>query len=102
MVKESVVQKRLMDAIEEEFPGVYLRKIHQSRYSHAGIPDLLGCIDGFFFAIEVKKTDGSTTKLQDRELKLIYEAGGLALICSGTDEIRMIINELRVQIQEAL
>lgn len=93
---EAAVQKKLKNRIEEEFPSVYLRKIHQTMYSHAGIPDLLGCLHGKFFAIEVKTVAGKLSRLQKRELSLIHRAEGLDLVCYGESEIEDIINELRV------
>lgn len=95
MVKESLVQKTLIDLIRQEFPDIYLIKIHQSRFSHAGIPDLLGCLRGRFFAIEVKTFTGKATALQMRELRFIDNAGGLQLICHGIEGIERTIDELR-------
>ena len=95
MVKEATVQKALVERLEHEFPGIYLRKIHQSRYSHAGIPDLLFCLNGHFGGIEVKTTTGKVSKLQDRELKLIIKAGGIALLCIGHGGIDEVIRVLR-------
>jgi hypothetical protein len=98
-VKESVVQKALMVELQNLYPTIYLRKIHQSQYSHAGIPDLLGCLNGKFFAIEVKTDTGKTTKLQDRELGQIKFAKGISLVCYGTKDIERVIDELRLQIR---
>ena len=92
--KESAVQKALVDAILKDFPGAYVRKIAQSMYSHNGIPDLIGCINGNFFAVEVKTEKGRPSRLQDYEIKLIKEAGGTALICYGKDAIPAIVMEL--------
>jgi len=94
---ESYVQKKLKEALETAFPEIYLRKIHQSMYSHNGIPDLLGCLNGHFFAVEVKTSNGIITKLQLRELRLIKEAGGIAMICYGKEGINEIIRVLESQ-----
>ncbi len=95
--KESYVQKKLLDKLYTSFPAIYVRKIHQSQFSHAGIPDLIGCLRGEFFGIEVKRSSGRVTKLQDRELNFIEMAGGISLVCYGTEDIEGIIDELRVQ-----
>lgn len=44
-----------------------------------GIPDIIGCFDGRFFAFELKVGKNKLTKLQLYVLKCIEKAGGLAL-----------------------
>lgn len=91
---ESRIQKKLMEALERAYPKIYLRKIHQTMYSHSGIPDLLGCLNGNWIAIEVKTNTGKLTKLQARELKLIDEAGGFGLVCHGEKDIPYVVSIL--------
>lgn len=43
-----------------------------------GIPDIIGCYKGKFFAWELKSKKGRATKLQLYILKLIQKAGGIA------------------------
>ena len=45
-----------------------------------GIPDILGCINGFFFALELKSKNMRPTKLQEYNLNLIAMAYGLAVV----------------------
>ena len=46
-----------------------------------GSPDKMGCVNGFFVALEFKATAHSTvTKLQEHKLKLISAAGGLGVV----------------------
>ena len=49
-------------------------------YARAGVPDIVGCYKGKFFAIECKAGKGKTTALQDRELDLIRSAGGVSFV----------------------
>ena len=91
---ESIVQKALMSALEKEFPTSYFIKVAQSIYSKAGIPDLVGSVNGKFVAIEVKTTKGKATKLQLRELRAISESDGLALICYGKEDIQYVIGAI--------
>jgi Holliday junction resolvase len=46
----------------------------------SGIPDIIGCKNGKFIAIECKAGKGKTTALQDRELVAICNAGGFTFI----------------------
>lgn len=54
----------------------------------AGIPDLIGCVDGKFFAFEVKVPgkEGKATKLQMLMIEKIKEAGGHATIISDPED----------------
>jgi Holliday junction resolvase len=54
-------------------------------YGRSGVPDIVGCCDGKFFAIECKAGKGVTTALQDNELRKIKEAGGIALVINETN-----------------
>ena len=46
----------------------------------SGVPDIVGCCRGYFFAIECKTKGNSTTALQERELQHIRDAGGQTFI----------------------
>lgn len=60
--------------------GVYYFMPPANGYGRSGIPDIICCVNGFFLAIECKAGKGKTTALQDREIALIKEANGLALV----------------------
>jgi Holliday junction resolvase len=49
-------------------------------YGKSGVPDILCCLFGYFVAIETKAGDNKPTALQEREIKRIKEAGGIALV----------------------
>ena len=90
--RESAVQKLMKEAIETKWPNCYIRKIHQSAYSHNGIPDLLACIEGDFIALEIKTDTGKVSKLQALEINAISEAGGLAVVVYGRKDIPYILD----------
>ena len=46
----------------------------------SGIPDIIGCYNGRFIAIECKAGKGKATALQERELIAIGNAGGFTYI----------------------
>ena len=50
----------------------------------SGIPDIIGCYQGRFIAIECKAGYGKATALQMRELNAIAKAGGLACLVNET------------------
>ena len=49
-------------------------------YGNSGVPDFLCCVNGEFLAIEAKAGKGTTTALQDKNLRDIKQAGGTAAV----------------------
>ena len=45
-----------------------------------GVPDIIGCWKGMFFGIECKAGKNKPTALQEKNLRDISDAGGLALV----------------------
>lgn len=78
MTPEAKVKAKIRKILEE-LECYYAMPIGTG-YGNAGVPDFLVCIRGCFVGIEAKAGKGTTTALQDKNLKLIREAGGLALI----------------------
>jgi Holliday junction resolvase len=60
--------------------GAYYAMPIGSGYGSSGVPDFLCCLNGEFLAIEAKAGNGTTTALQDQNLREIGDAGGRALI----------------------
>jgi hypothetical protein len=82
---EAKLTLKIRKALEAE--GAYVFKVHGGRFS-AGIPDLVGCMDGQFFGFEVKLPGrtNTVTKLQQANLTRIEEAGGVAAVVTTVDE----------------
>ena len=49
-------------------------------YGASGVPDIVGCYIGKFFAIECKAGKGKTTALQEKNIAQIITQGGLAIV----------------------
>lgn len=49
-------------------------------YGRSGVPDIIGCLGGIFFAIECKAGKNKPTALQEREMQRIRDAGGHTLV----------------------
>jgi len=88
MTPEAKVKKRVKEELDKM--GVYHFSPMQNGMGRAGIPDIIGCFDGQFIAIECKAGKGTTTALQERELTRIQNAGGYALVVNETN-----INQLQ-------
>jgi Holliday junction resolvase len=66
-------------------------------FGRAGIPDIIGCMDGQFIAIECKAGKGTTTALQGRELNAILNSGGTVFIARehNLGELKLLLEDLR-------
>ena len=62
-------------------------------YGTAGIPDIIACIDGRFFAFEVKQPGGRLTRLQETTIAKIEAAGGVALMVTSVAEVKALLAE---------
>ena len=49
-------------------------------YGRSGVPDIVGCVNGRFVAIECKAGLNQPTALQEREMENIKNAGGVAVV----------------------
>lgn len=78
MTPEAKVKKKVKEILDQM--EVYHFSPMQNGMGRAGIPDIIGCLDGQFLGIECKAGRGTTTALQERELTRIQNAGGYALV----------------------
>jgi Holliday junction resolvase len=83
LTPEAKVKKKVKEILDQM--GVYHFSPMQNGMGRAGIPDIIGCLDGCFIAIECKAGKGTTTALQERELTRIQNAGGYALVVNETN-----------------
>lgn len=99
MTPEGRTKKRIKDVLHEL--GAWYAMPMGTGYGRSGVPDFLVCLDGMFIAIEAKAGKGTTTALQERELKRIGEAGGLTFVVheEGLDtlarDLRTFVREKR-------
>ena len=72
-------------------------------FGRAGIPDIIGCMDGHFIAIECKAGKGKTTALQDRELNAILNHGGSVFIAreDNLEDLQQLLMGLRDELHRS-
>lgn len=63
------------------------------KYQKAGIPDIIACINGIYFEIELKSSSGQPSELQKHNLKLTNKANGFGILLypEGFEEFKKII-----------
>lgn len=84
---EASLQRKCQNIIRQY--GGYVFKNNGNMFTEAGRPDLVGCIKGQFFAIELKR-EGHMKELSDAQKivgKKIKAAGGIWI---ATDDILMV------------
>lgn len=72
-------------------PNCFAWKEHGGMYGTAGIPDIIACVDGRFYAFEVKTATGKPTVLQEATIQKIRNAKGQAFIVRSVDEVRAVL-----------
>ena len=63
-------------------------------YGRSGVPDIVGCVNGRFVAIECKAGLNQPTALQEREMENIKNAGGVAVVINE-GSVRGLVDLLR-------
>lgn len=63
----------------------YIKYWAGAQFTKEGIPDILACIDGKFFAIEIKAANGKPTIIQLVNLRKIRQAGGIGILLYPKD-----------------
>lgn len=74
MTPEKRVKTQVVAQLKEL--GAYYFYPVSGGYGASGVPDIVGCFRGHFFAIECKAGKGVTTALQDLNINKIKAAGG--------------------------
>lgn len=88
LTPERKVKQQVVALLNEA--GAYYFFPSANGLGRSGIPDIIVCYRGRFVAIECKAGKGKTTALQERELKRIGQAGGIALVIRE-DNINLVV-----------
>jgi Holliday junction resolvase len=81
---EGQVKKKLVAILKRMGAYYFFPATHG--YGRSGVPDVVGCFDGNFFAIECKAESKKPTALQLREMEQIALNGGAVFVYDGTME----------------
>jgi Holliday junction resolvase len=93
---EKKVKEKVVKYLKEYGKDIYYFFPATGGYGRSGVPDIVGCYKGMFFAIECKAGNNTTTKLQDFEIKRINESGGVAWVVneSNVDSVKVALESL--------
>lgn len=91
---ESKVKDKVRKILKES--GVYYFMPIGGMYSKIGVPDIICCYKGRFIAIECKAGKNKPTALQEREMRMIQDTGGYALVINEENiaDVRTLLETL--------
>lgn len=94
---ETRYQERVLEYLNSEVGGYWV-KIHASSYQTRGKPDIIGCYKGRFIGIELKRPDGKgrLAKLQQYNLRLIKENGGVGIENASLEELKELFKDDKI------
>ena len=78
MTPEGKVKKRAKEHLDTA--GAYYFMPATGGFGRSGVPDIVGCFNGVFFAIECKANGNKPTALQAQHMKRINDGGGIAVV----------------------
>lgn len=78
MTPEAKVKKKVVAELKR-FGAYYFYPV-TGGYGSSGVPDIIACLMGRFVAIECKAGKNKPTDLQEKNLRDISKAGGIALV----------------------
>ena len=87
---ESEIQSKILKHLNK-LPDCWAVKVISC--NRKGTPDILACINGKFYAFEVKRKGGVLADIQKVQLRRIEEAGGIAKAVYSLDELCDILHK---------
>lgn len=92
---EKRVKDKVVGILKDE--GVYYFFPATHGYGRSGVPDIVACVSGRFFAIECKAGKNKPTALQVREIESIRKAGGVAVVANeeNWEMVRDLVRKLK-------
>ncbi len=86
---EKELKNRVIRFIKKRYPEAWIYKA-ADRFT-SGIPDLLLCKQGRFYAVELKVGNNKATPIQEFVIRKIREAGGRVCVCRSVGEVERLI-----------
>ena len=87
---EAKIQKDILAHLNKQVGGFWWKDA-AGPYQRQGIPDIVGCHDGHFYAFEVKRPlVGELSAIQRHTLTAINAAGGSAYVVTSVEDVRQV------------
>ena len=92
---ESRLQRKIVEILKTEVGG-WWTKVHGGPYQVSGIPDLLGCVNGRFISLEVKRPGNKPTVRQLYVIQALQDNGAVAGIVHSPEEALALLKEVGI------
>ncbi len=86
---EQQLQRKLLRYLESK--GHYNTKVISA--NKKGVPDIIACVKGRFYGIEVKLPNGKVSELQEYNLEKIKASGGVGVVIRSLDELKELLGD---------
>ena len=90
-LSETKLKNKVIQFIRRQYPDAWIYKA-ADRFT-SGIPDLLLCKKGRFYAIELKVGSNKATPIQEFVMREICKAGGRVSVCRSVEDVKQFIKE---------
>lgn len=99
MTPETIFKNRVTKWFKDQQNAGQKLKFHKigaGGFQKAGIPDIIACVNGVYFEIELKSARGTPTDLQKYEIRKTNQANGFGLVVypDGFEDLKTIIKEV--------
>jgi hypothetical protein len=98
-MNETQLTAKVKRTIKRKFPHAWVYKT-SDRFT-SGIPDLIICMHGLFFAFEMKVGKNKATPIQQHTLDQIRAAGSNAIVAYAVEDVIAILDDADKAIREA-
>lgn len=88
-MKESHLQSKCIKILRDK--GHYVVNVHGGGWGNKGCPDLIACINGKFYAFELKVGDNEPSTEQKIHLKRVLTSGGKSYIIRSVEQLKEIL-----------
>lgn len=93
MQPEAKIVRKIREYIDS-LPHSFCFKVHGGPQMMAGLPDLICCVNGFFFGIEVKQPGQRPTPRQEFVHSMISRAKGVVIVATSVERVQEVIESL--------
>ena len=91
LISETNLKNQVIDFLRQNYPSAWFYK-SADRFT-SGIPDLILCIEGKFYAIELKVGGNNPTPIQEFVIRKIQGAGGRVVVCRSLNEVKQFLKQ---------
>lgn len=85
-LSETKLKNKVIQFVRKHYPEAWMYKA-ADRFT-SGIPDLLICWKGGFYAIELKVGFNKATPIQEYVMREIRRAGGRVSVCRSVEDVK--------------